>query len=68
MDLGGKVKTLLDLHNAVLEHLQKNVTFVYHNPNDYILVRNNYLPLEDINSLIGGMGDGTDPYLRAQFL
>jgi len=46
-----QITSLMDLHIVVLEYLKNNVTHVHHNPNDYILVKNNYLPLEDIDSL-----------------
>ena len=44
-----KIHSLMDLHVHVLEYLKQNVTHVHHNPNDYLLVKNNYLPLEDLS-------------------
>jgi hypothetical protein len=35
--------------------MKKHVTFTTHNPNDYILVRGNYLPLEDLSQLCNGL-------------
>ncbi|TNV82985.1 hypothetical protein FGO68_gene3540 [Halteria grandinella] len=50
-----RITNLRDLHLEVLDFMKRQVTLVTHNPNDYILVRGNYLPLEDLGQLQNGL-------------
>lgn len=39
------------LHLAVFDYLKRHVTFKETNLNNYILVKNNYLPIENLSEL-----------------
>jgi len=41
----------MDLHDQVFEFIKRNVTFKDSSLNNYILVKNNYLPIESVNEL-----------------
>ena len=46
-----KIRTVMDLHDQVFEFIKRNVTFKDSSLNNYILVKNNYLPIESVNEL-----------------
>ncbi|KEJ82813.1 hypothetical protein OXYTRIMIC_699 [Oxytricha trifallax] len=46
-----KVQTVLDLHDHVFDYIKRYVTPKENSLNNYILVKNNYLPIESINQL-----------------
>lgn len=39
------------LHDVVFEYLRKHITFKENNLNNYLLVKNNYLPVEQVSEL-----------------
>ena len=45
------IRTVLELHQAVFDHIRRNVTYKELNLNNYILVKTNYLPVESLADL-----------------
>ena len=58
---------MLQLHEYVFEYLREYITFKEQNMNNYLLVRNNYMPLDSLADLNESTSDALILITKNQF-